>query len=154
MKTLIPVILAILTLLTGCEPEVKRAESEPEPEAKKAAAAAAVESDRRVCVECKGERFIMVRNNGNNNADMRQACPICSGKGYRDLKIPTGKMLCPDCRGMGSMMDKRRAITTGLSSGNPSGRSNVGNQTFGAKVTCTRCIGTGAVFGGSTPPQR
>ena len=75
MKKLIPVILVLLTFLTGCEPEVKRTESSPEAKAKVIAAtpllpATPLSSDRRVCVECKGERFIMVRNNGNNNADM------------------------------------------------------------------------------------
>ena len=85
MKKFIPVFLVfLLTFLAGCEPEVARVESTPTPESRGVAAKPiqpASDPGHIICVQCKGERFMMVRTNtGGQNADMRQSCPILHGQ--------------------------------------------------------------------------
>jgi hypothetical protein len=154
MKSFIPVILAIFVFLTGCEPEVKRAEEPLAPAPERAVSKTATPTPNPghiTCFQCKGERFLMVRGS-SGNPDIRQSCPICSGKGERNIVIQPGKKICPDCRGMGNIMETRRVVSSVGSSGSvgTSGRPrslNAANDIFGAKVTCNRCIGTGQVFG-------
>jgi DnaJ-class molecular chaperone len=157
MKLFIPVLLALLTFFAGCEPEVARVEATPEPKPKaQQAAKPTPDPGHIVCVECKGERFLMVRSSGSGaNAEMRQSCPICSGKGFRDVFIVSGKKICPDCKGMGALMDTKRIISSLSSAGTNGATGRPGSTStqspFGAKVTCTRCTGVGLVFGSQEP---
>ena len=145
MKSLIPFILAALTFLTACEPEVKRVEAEPEkPNAPQAAAPAphAPDPGRVKCPQCAGEKFVMVRSSGVGT-DFRQACPICAGKGFRQLTVPADKKLCPDCRGMGVILDTAKSGGASLGGGKLGAGSSFANKT-----TCSRCTGTGLVIAG------
>ena len=138
MKSFIPVFLVILTFLTGCEPEVKRQET--------VAAPPPSDPGYIVCVQCKGEKFIMIRTDARN-AEIRQACPICIARGFRKHVIPAGKAICKDCKGMGAMLEPGRSIRTNSIS--TSGNTGTGGRTTKSapqKVTCTRCIGSGLVF--------
>ena len=58
---------------------------------------------RILCPACKGEKVVVYDSTGSGRLiDHRtQSCPVCLGKGYRMLVIPSGKKLCPDCQGMG-----------------------------------------------------
>lgn len=60
------------------------------------------ESSRIICPVCHGEKVIVYDPTGTNNPLNRrtQACPVCLGVGYRVLKVPAGKKVCPDCQGM------------------------------------------------------
>lgn len=145
MKTLLPIIMAILTLLTGCEPEVKHADSTPEPKAP------GVLPDRIVCHQCRGEKAIMVRSY-DSTSDFRQACPICIGRGYRDVKLAANKRHCPDCRGMGAIPEDAKPKRD---AGRSSQRSSGGIQLSGSyagRIVCARCFGTGGVT--TAPGQR
>jgi hypothetical protein len=138
MKSFIPILLATLVFFTGCEPEVVRVESKPTPEAKPAQPGATHRvsgPDHRItCYSCKGEQYIMIRSSGIS-ADFRQACPICSSKGFRELVVPVGKSICPDCKGMGVLK------TAGSDSA----------TNFANKTSCQRCIGSGTVK--TLPPK-
>ena len=147
MKTLLPIILAILTLLTGCEPEVKHADSTPEPKgapprqapAKAPGVSLNLHPDRITCTQCRGEKAIMIRNN-DNTADFRQSCPICIGRGYRDVKLAAGKTHCPDCKGMGAILEDAKPKKSGSRSG---GIQLSGS--YAGRIVCARCFGTGGV---------
>ena len=130
MKSLISIFLAIVTFLTGCEPEVKRVESSPE-------AASAQEATRPggkgrmehiKCPKCAGEKFLVPRG-GVKVGDFKQGCPICNARGFRDLVVPGGKKVCPDCKGMGNVMDSSKANT--------------------GKAICSKCSGFGVVPAGA-----
>jgi DnaJ-class molecular chaperone len=148
MKKLIPGILLVLTFLTGCEPEVKRVEGTPEKQSQQSAPKIPGGPEHIICVECKGERFIMVRSE-SRSSDIRQSCPICSGNGFRDLRVPADKQKCPDCKGMGALIDKKGATNSlgagAVVSGKRSGEPLLSSG-FATKLTCTRCTGTGLVF--------
>ena len=71
-----------------------------------------------LCPACHGERNIVFDPIGSGNALNRktQQCPVCLGLGYRLLTVPAGRMLCPDCKGMGlvySPNDGHHSISTG-----------------------------------------
>lgn len=116
MKSFIPAFLAIFTLLTGCEPDVKRVESKPAaPDATTnqasggsgasqnsggATSAGAKRGNRVTCHQCNGEGYVMVRSN-TKAGDSRLSCPTCAGRGGRELVVPDNKVVCPDCKGMG-----------------------------------------------------
>ena len=73
---------------------------------------------RIVCPACHGERTIAYDPTGSNNPLNRifQTCPVCLGRGFRELSIPAGMQSCPDCRGMGivySPVDGRHPISAG-----------------------------------------
>ncbi len=128
MKSLISIFLAIVTFLTGCEPEVKRVEPAPE-------AARVQEANRPggkgrmehvVCPKCAGEKFLVPRG-GLKVGEFKQVCPICNARGFRDFVVPGGKKVCPDCKGMGNVMDSSKANT--------------------GKAICSRCSGFGVVPG-------
>ena len=135
MKKLIAVILVLLTFFAGCEPELKRVETTPPP----------VNPDRLKCAACSGLKVLKTRVNG---ADISQGCPICLGLGYRDLKLPPHKILCPDCNGMGSTMDRDRgksAITSPSLLSGTSAKTGSPQNPFGVKVRCEKCLGTGGI---------
>lgn len=143
MKSLIPFILAALTFLTACEPEVKRVEATPEkPQAGEEPAPPKPDPGRIKCPQCAGEKFVMVRS-GGVGTDFRQACPICAGKGFRQLTIPANKRLCQDCKGMGVVLDTAKSGGASLGGGKLGAGSSFANKT-----TCARCTGTGLVIAG------
>ena len=133
MKTIIPVILAILTFLTGCEPEVTRVEPTPSP-ATPAPRSPGVpppvgkDTSRVTCPVCRGEKVLVSRAQGNSS-EFRQACPICIGKGFRDVKMQTGKIICPDCKGMGMVL------------------SHNNSGSLADKTVCGRCAALGIIPG-------
>ena len=149
MKTLLPIILACIALLTGCEPEVKRVEPTPEEKAaivekKKEAELSQAGPKRYICPQCKGEKSIMIRS-GNSTADFRQSCPVCVGRGYRDMQLAPGKRQCPDCQGMGALLEDAKT----------SGKSAFGGATqlagsYAGRIVCARCFGTGGI---TAPPK-
>ena len=135
MKKLIPVILVLLSFFAGCEPELKRVEATPPP----------VNPDRLTCAVCSGLKVLKTRIDG---AEISQGCPICLGKGYRDFKLPPQKILCPDCKGMGSLMDRsqrKSGITSPSLLSGASAKTGSPQNPFGVKVRCERCIGTGGI---------
>lgn len=157
MKSLVPIILAIVALLSGCEPEVKRAETlKPEK-----VATPTPDPGHIVCGACSGERYLMLRSD-SRNADMRQSCPICSGRGFRQLVIPTTKRICADCNGMGAILENIRVIrsissagqtgNTSPNSSNARSSTNARSNSADQKVTCNRCLGSGLVF--AAPKKR
>jgi predicted RNA-binding Zn-ribbon protein involved in translation (DUF1610 family) len=59
---------------------------------------------RVVCPVCSGEGQLMLRQ--KNRSDTPYACQACGGRGYRELSLPAGAKLCPDCGGMGKCAHK------------------------------------------------
>jgi hypothetical protein len=52
-----------------------------------------------VCPSCDGEgRITWADRNGANHS---YACPICNTRGSKDLVVPPGLSICPDCKGWG-----------------------------------------------------
>lgn len=126
MKSLISILVVLLTFLTGCEPEVKRVESSPEAEIAREANRPGGKGrmEHIKCPKCAGEKFLVPRG-GVKVGEFKQACPICNARGFRDLVVPGGKKVCPDCKGMGNVMDSSKANT--------------------GKTICSKCSGFGVV---------
>ncbi len=55
------------------------------------------------CSECSGSGVIMSSSSLSESTRERpRPCPICGGKGYKDLTIPPGYELCSNCGGFGA----------------------------------------------------
>jgi hypothetical protein len=57
-------------------------------------------SARIECPCCGGEGYYMIRMRPPA-ADVREVCPVCHTRGTAIIKLPSGMVLCPDCRGWG-----------------------------------------------------
>jgi hypothetical protein len=86
-----------------------------------------------ICPFCQGEQSIMIRTRAKV-ADTKTTCPICIGRGYRDVAIPAHRKICPDCRGMGSIVAEAKT-------GGKAAVRGVAPQ----KLSCERCSATGSV---------
>lgn len=81
---------------------------------------------RVICPSCNGEGRLMARR--QDGRDWPYVCPVCQGEGRRDVEVPPGYKLCPDCQGM-----TRVALRTG-------------RRPLRISATrCLRCNYTGAV---------
>ena len=81
---------------------------------------------RIVCPTCHGERTFAYFM-GDSLEKKLQNCPVCLGVGYRPLKVPAGKQICPDCQGMG-------IVAMPIELGHPL-----------RTVNCGRCSATGVI---------
>ncbi|MEK0448579.1 MAG: hypothetical protein RL088_847 [Verrucomicrobiota bacterium] len=133
MKSLITALIAALVFLTGCEPEVQRA---VEPPKEPALLQQGPKKQHVTCPNCRGEKTI---TSTSGLQGTRQPCPICTGRGFREVTIPDGKTICADCKGMGIV---GRASNESLS---PRGPTIAGNNATNLpnKTTCSNCLGSG-----------
>jgi hypothetical protein len=86
------------------------------------------------CPECSGSGVIMgsSRLSQESGKERPRPCPICGGKGYKDLLIPPGYELCSNCGGFGATM------------GSGGGSGKEGGFTV-KKDMCAMCAGRGYV---------
>jgi hypothetical protein len=86
------------------------------------------------CTECSGSGIIMSTSRLDEGSRERsRPCPLCGGRGFKDLTIPPGYEMCSDCGGFGS-----------TSGGGSSGGSSK-NAFTTRKTMCPRCNGRGFV---------
>ena len=78
-----------------------------------------------MCPLCRGEKVVVYGDDLLHRR--REKCPVCKGVGYRNVEVPSGHKLCPDCQGMGVVYypyQPREPVRSG---------------------ECARCGGTGVV---------
>ena len=56
-----------------------------------------------ICPACAGEGSLMYRPSAGD-IQTRYPCPVCNGTGGRELTLPKGCKLCPDCSGLGKRL--------------------------------------------------
>ncbi len=88
------------------------------------------------CPQCTGTGQVVAtsRLNAERGTQRMRPCPLCGGKGFKDLEIPPEYELCSECAGFGATMD-----TSG---------GGGGDRTSGftsKKNMCPRCAGRGIV---------
>ena len=86
---------------------------------------------KAVCASCSGEGYYL------RNPKDRQRCPVCGGRGFRMLSVPSGHKICPDCQGIGQVEEKPRAAA-----------ANAPRGLYKRADRCERCAGKGYVKGG------
>ncbi len=122
---------------------------------------------RIACGECSGTGVVMAGSRVGTGTDRPRPCPMCGGKGYKDLRIPAGYEICPDCNGLGASMSQggggssrrssgssRRSSGSSRRSSGSSRRSGGGGSGFTLKKEmCPRCAGRGVVKAAWKPPE-
>ncbi len=93
----------------------------PAPQPPTPTAAPVQNTQRIVCPVCKGEGQLMLRSQkdcsktirlSKGSPDKPYACMVCGGRGFRDLILPPGCQVCPDCGGMGKRPTTPNACST------------------------------------------
>ncbi len=58
---------------------------------------------RIACPLCHGEGIVVYDSGGKNDPMNRRSenCPVCLGRGYREVAVMPTQKICPDCKGMG-----------------------------------------------------
>lgn len=56
-----------------------------------------------ICPACAGEGILMYRPK-SGDIQTKYPCPACNGAGGREIQLPQGTKLCPDCSGIGKRL--------------------------------------------------